>query len=209
MELREELAREESTDGNSASRSGGGASFAGTIAKPERSGGKVGRPIRRLSVPGKRRRRAKPKPLPPLRRDHSEEWFSFSLSSLSSLPPSLTLSLSLSHFHSLTHSPSLHLSLTLPPSLSLSLTLPPSLTLSLLTVANKEFEDRPLYDDLRAEAALHAKLRSEAFQKAAHARSCRQGDVAVYYAQKVRDYTSIIYSRTSLNRTSLGQIIVS
>ena len=46
-------------------------------------------------------------------------------------------------------------------------------------------EDSPSYDDLRAEAALHAKLRSEAFQKAARARSLRQGEVAVYYALKV------------------------
>lgn len=45
--------------------------------------------------------------------------------------------------------------------------------------------DDPGYDDLRAEAALHAKLRTEAFKKAAMARSRKQGDVAQYYAQQV------------------------
>ena len=50
----------------------------------------------------------------------------------------------------------------------------------------QEIEEQPSYDDLRAEAALHAKLRSEAFQKAAHARSLRQGEVAFFYAQQVR-----------------------
>lgn len=43
----------------------------------------------------------------------------------------------------------------------------------------------PSYDDLRAEAALHAKLRAESFQKAAHARSKKQYQLAVYYAQEV------------------------
>ena len=42
-----------------------------------------------------------------------------------------------------------------------------------------------LYDSLRAEAALHAKLRAEFFQKAAVARSKKQTDVAQYYAQQV------------------------
>ena len=41
------------------------------------------------------------------------------------------------------------------------------------------------YDDLRAEAALHANLRAEAFHKAAHARSRKQGEIATYYAQQV------------------------
>ena len=42
-----------------------------------------------------------------------------------------------------------------------------------------------LYDGLRAEAALHAKLRAESFQKAAMARSKKQAEVAQYYAQQV------------------------
>lgn len=41
------------------------------------------------------------------------------------------------------------------------------------------------YNSLRAEAALHAKLRGESFQKAVHARSKKQYDVASYYAQQV------------------------
>lgn len=67
----------------------------------------------------------------------------------------------------------------------------------------QELEDRPTYDDLRAEAALHAKLRSEAFQKAARARSLKQGEVASFYAQQVRTCTcmhvagrSVSYSYT-------------
>ena len=93
---------------------------------------------------------------------------SLPLSPSPSLPPSL-LSLSLS--------PSLP-SLSLPPSLSLSLSLPPSLSLSL----------SPLdldYSDLRAEAAVHAQLRAEAFQKAAKARGEKQGELAMHYAQQV------------------------
>jgi NEDD4-binding protein 2 len=53
----------------------------------------------------------------------------------------------------------------------------------------QEIEEQPSYDDLRAEAALHAKLRSEAFQKAAHARSLRQGEVAFFYAQQGHSHT--------------------
>ena len=41
------------------------------------------------------------------------------------------------------------------------------------------------YEDIRAEAALHAKLRAECFQKAAKAHSNRQGELAVFYAQQV------------------------
>jgi NEDD4-binding protein 2 len=53
----------------------------------------------------------------------------------------------------------------------------------------QDLEDAPSYDDLRAEAALHAKLRSEAFQKAAGARSQKQGEVALYYAQIGHSHT--------------------
>lgn len=56
----------------------------------------------------------------------------------------------------------------------------------------QELEDCPSYDDLRAEAALHAKLRSEAFQKAARARSLKQGEVASFYAQQVRKHVQIV-----------------
>ena len=41
------------------------------------------------------------------------------------------------------------------------------------------------YNDLRAEAAIHAKLRAEAFQKAAEARGRKQGELAMHYAQQV------------------------
>ena len=43
----------------------------------------------------------------------------------------------------------------------------------------------PSYNDMRAEAALHAKMRAENFQKAAHARTKKQFEVASYYAQLV------------------------
>ena len=46
-------------------------------------------------------------------------------------------------------------------------------------------DDDLLYLELRAEAALHAKLRAENFMKAAHARSKKQYEVAQYYAQQV------------------------
>ena len=45
--------------------------------------------------------------------------------------------------------------------------------------------DQPSYDELRAEAALHAKLRAENFQKAAKARGQKQWEVAQFFAQKV------------------------
>ena len=48
-----------------------------------------------------------------------------------------------------------------------------------------EDEHQVLYLGLRAEAALHAKLRAENFMKAAHARSKKQYEVAQYYAQQV------------------------
>lgn len=38
---------------------------------------------------------------------------------------------------------------------------------------------------MRAEAAIQAKLRSEAFQKAAHAKRSREDALAGYYAQEV------------------------
>lgn len=41
------------------------------------------------------------------------------------------------------------------------------------------------YQDRRAEAAIQAKLRSEAFQKAAHAKRSREDALAGYYAQEV------------------------
>ena len=41
------------------------------------------------------------------------------------------------------------------------------------------------YHKLRAEAAVQAKLRTEAFQKAAHAKSRREDALAGYYAQEV------------------------
>lgn len=82
------------------------------------------------------------------------------------------------HFYHLLHYtiplPSLHSLLPLPPSHFL-LPLPPSHSLP------PEYD----YDDLRAEAAIHAKLRAEAFQKAAEARSRNEGQVAWHYAQQV------------------------
>ena len=48
-----------------------------------------------------------------------------------------------------------------------------------------EDKHQPSYIELRAEAALHAKLRAECFMKAAHARSKKQYEVAQYYAQQV------------------------
>lgn len=45
----------------------------------------------------------------------------------------------------------------------------------------------PSYEEIRAEAAVHAKLRVESFQKAAEARNKKQGDLAVFYAQQVSD----------------------
>ena len=41
------------------------------------------------------------------------------------------------------------------------------------------------YDDLRAEAALHARMRAEMFQKAAAARGRKQGELATHYAMQV------------------------
>jgi NEDD4-binding protein 2 len=45
------------------------------------------------------------------------------------------------------------------------------------------------YDELRAEAAVYAKLRSEAFQKAAAARNQKQWQLASYYAQQGQMHT--------------------
>ena len=53
---------------------------------------------------------------------------------------------------------------------------------------SQELWNNPSYEDIRAEAALHAKLRAQSFQKAAEARSKKQGDLAVFYAQQVSDY---------------------
>ena len=50
-----------------------------------------------------------------------------------------------------------------------------------LTQEDKE----QLYKSLRAEATVHANLRAEAFQKAAHARSRKLWEVASFYAQQV------------------------
>ena len=50
-----------------------------------------------------------------------------------------------------------------------------------LTQEDKEH----LYNSLRAEATVHANLRAEAFQKAAHARSRKLWQVASFYAQQV------------------------
>lgn len=50
-------------------------------------------------------------------------------------------------------------------------------------------EDKVTYDDIRSEAALHAKLRSEAFQKATHAWAKRQGEMAAFYAQQGHMHT--------------------
>lgn len=50
-------------------------------------------------------------------------------------------------------------------------------------------DDLPSYNNLRAEAALHAKLRAENFQKAAHARSKKQWELASYYAQQGHMHT--------------------
>ena len=82
------------------------------------------------------------------------------------------VALSLSQYPTHPHSPSL---------ISLSPSLPPSL----LTESPSHILKDPSYNDLRAEAAVHAKLRAENFQKAAHARSKKQFQVAVYYAQQV------------------------
>lgn len=46
-------------------------------------------------------------------------------------------------------------------------------------------ENSDSYDNLRAEAALHAKLRAESFQKAAKAHGQKQFQLAQYYAQQV------------------------
>ena len=48
-----------------------------------------------------------------------------------------------------------------------------------------EDQHQILYLELRAEAALHTKLRAENFMKAAHVRSKKQYEVAQYYAQQV------------------------
>ena len=54
-----------------------------------------------------------------------------------------------------------------------------------LQTVDDEKEEQTSYLELRAEAALHAKLRAENFMKAAHARGRKQWEVAQYYAQQV------------------------
>lgn len=49
-----------------------------------------------------------------------------------------------------------------------------------------EVDYEPSYDELRAEASVHAKLRAESFQKAAQAHRQKQFALAQYYAQQVR-----------------------
>ncbi len=49
----------------------------------------------------------------------------------------------------------------------------------------EEDDYQPSYDELRAEAALHAKLRAESFQKAAKAHGQKQYSLAQFYAQQV------------------------
>ena len=51
----------------------------------------------------------------------------------------------------------------------------------------QELQEEPSYNDMRAEAAVHAKMRAESFQKAAHARTKKQFQVALYYAQQVSE----------------------
>ena len=51
--------------------------------------------------------------------------------------------------------------------------------------ADQQQQQQSSYIELRAEAALHAKLRAENFMKAAHARAKKQWEVALYYAQQV------------------------
>ena len=53
------------------------------------------------------------------------------------------------------------------------------------TNSKLESLSNPSYEEIRAEAAVHARLRVESFQKAAEARSKKQGDLAVFYAQQV------------------------
>ena len=60
----------------------------------------------------------------------------------------------------------------------------PSLCPPPCPVPQQALDDLPSYNNLRAEAALHAKLRAENFQKAAHARSKKQWELASYYAQQ-------------------------
>ena len=48
-----------------------------------------------------------------------------------------------------------------------------------------QWKAKPTYDDLRAEAALQAKLRAECFQKAAKAHSQKKMELAQYYAHSV------------------------
>lgn len=62
-----------------------------------------------------------------------------------------------------------------------------------LTQEDKE----QLYNSLRAEATVHANLRAEAFQKAAHARSRKLWQVASFYAQQVT--SDCCCSRSSLS----------
>jgi len=49
----------------------------------------------------------------------------------------------------------------------------------------QQLEGEPTYEELRAEAALHAKLRAETFQKAASAHAKKQYDLASFYARQV------------------------
>ena len=50
---------------------------------------------------------------------------------------------------------------------------------------DEEDKHGPSYIELRAEAAIHAKLRAETFMKAAQARGQKQWEVAQYYTQQV------------------------
>ena len=51
----------------------------------------------------------------------------------------------------------------------------------------QETWNNPSHEDIRAVAAIHARLRAESFQKAAAARSNKQGELAMFYAQQVID----------------------
>ena len=58
---------------------------------------------------------------------------------------------------------------------------------------NKESQHQQAYIELRAEAALHAKLRAENFMKAAHARGQKQWEVAQYYAHQVCSLVGVVW----------------
>ena len=56
-----------------------------------------------------------------------------------------------------------------------------------------QWKAKPTYDDLRAEAALQAKLRAECFQKAAKAHSQKKMELAQYYAQSVSGCCIVLF----------------